>query len=310
MRILFMGTPEFAATYLEYLVVNNYNVVAVISQKDKPRGRGQKLLHTPVKQVAIKYDIPIFQPLNLNREGIQVIEEFKPDIGIVVAYGRLIRKPFLELIPLYNVHTSLLPKYRGPAPMQRTIENGEKVTGVTIFKINEGMDEGDIALQKSFEIGECETYGQLYEKFVKYGTKLLGDFLDKYPLPLTPQDHSKATYAPKIEKHDLYIDFSKSAFEVRNKIRAYDPTPGVRVFLNKAEVKVFGACEIENPTKECIPGTIVRIEKNTGAGVIKTKDHLLHVRYIQFPGKSKVTFLDAKNGGLIKEGMCFSSQCD
>ncbi|MFN4224269.1 MAG: methionyl-tRNA formyltransferase [Fervidobacterium nodosum] len=306
MRILFMGTPEFAASYLDFLIQKKFNVVAVISQKDKPRGRGQKLLPTPVKEVAQKYGIPVFQPSKLNEEGLEIIENYRPDIGIVVAYGRLLRKPFLDAIPLYNVHTSLLPKYRGPAPMQRAIENGERVTGVTIFKISEGMDEGDIALQRAFELEECEPFGSVYEKFIKYGTELLQEFLRNYPVTLTPQDHSKATYAPKIEKKDLYVDFSKPAVEVRNKIRAYDPTPGVRTFLNDIEVKLYGACEIENNSQENIePGTVLRIEKQSGDGVIKTIDGLLHIKYIQFPGKNKITFISAKNGGLIKEGMVF-----
>jgi len=301
-----MGTPEFAASYLDFLIQKKFNVVAVISQKDKPRGRGQKLLPTPVKEVAQKYGIPVFQPSKLNEEGLEIIENYRPDIGIVVAYGRLLRKPFLDAIPLYNVHTSLLPKYRGPAPMQRAIENGERVTGVTIFKISEGMDEGDIALQRAFELEECEPFGSVYEKFIKYGTELLREFLRNYPVTLTPQDHSKATYAPKIEKKDLYVDFSKPAVEVRNKIRAYDPTPGVRTFLNDIEVKLYGACEIENNSQENIePGTVLRIEKQSGDGVIKTINGLLHIKYIQFPGKNKITFLSAKNGGLIKEGMIF-----
>jgi len=138
--------------------------LAVITQKDKPRGRGQKLLPTPVKEVALKYGLLVFQPSNLNREGMEIIEKCQPEIGIVVAYGRLIKNPFLEAIPFYNVHTSLLPKYRGPAPMQRAIENGEKVTGVTIFKISESMDEGDIALQCTFEIGQCETLVKFTKK--------------------------------------------------------------------------------------------------------------------------------------------------
>ncbi|MFN3692289.1 MAG: methionyl-tRNA formyltransferase [Fervidobacterium sp.] len=315
MRILFMGTPEFSAYYLEYLLNRNVNIVAVISQKDKPRGRGQKLLPTPVKEVAIKYNIPVFQPSNLNKEGIEIVEKYKPDIGIVVAYGRLIKKPFLDLIPLYNVHTSLLPRYRGPAPIQRAIENGEKYTGVTIFKINEGMDEGDIALQKSFEIGECETFGQVYEKFLRVGTEALIEFLENYPLTLIPQDHSQSSYAPKIEKSDLYVDFSKPALVVRNKIRAYDPNPGVRTMLNGLEVKLYGVCEIiekdeyENLYKAryIVPGTIVCIDKASQGAIVKTGNGYLKITYIQFPGKNKTTFFSAKNGGLVKEGMIFES---
>ncbi len=304
MRILFMGTPEFAASYLEYLIENGFDVVAVITQKDKPRGRGQKLLPTPVKEVGLKYGLPTFQPANLNRDGMEIIEKYRPEIGIVVAYGRLIKNPFLEAIPFYNIHTSLLPKYRGPAPMQRAIENGENVTGVTIFKISEGMDEGDIALQCAFEIGQCETFGQVYEKMITHGTQLLKEFLARYPIELVPQDHLLATYAPKITKEDLYVDFSRPAVVVRNKIRAYDPNPGVRTRFGDIEIKLFGACDMErilsNPFNEIEVGKIVKIDKN--GALIKTLDNGLWVSHVQFPGKGKITFGDAKNGGLISEG--------
>lgn len=308
LKILFLGTPEFAASYLEFLLERNYNIVAVISQADKPRGRGQKLLPTPVKEVALKYKIPVFQPKSLAIEGMEVIEKFRPNIGIVVAYGRLLRKPFLDALEFYNVHTSLLPKYRGAAPMQRCLEAGEKVTGVTIFKISEGMDDGDIAMQKAFEISECETLGELYEKMIKYGTQLLDEFLTNYPVPLIPQDHTQASYAPKIEKKDLCVDFSMPAEVVRNKIRAYDPVPGTRALLDDVEVKLFGACEVEEfefdggrgalPT----PGTVVCIDKSKG-GLVACEDKALWIKYIQFPGKNKITFNDAKNGGLVKEDM-------
>lgn len=304
LRILFLGTPEFAAIHLEFLLKNGYNVVAVISQADKPRGRGQKLLPTPVKEIALKYNLPVFQPKNLTKEGMEIIEQFKPDIGIVVAYGRLLKKPFLDAIPFYNIHTSLLPKYRGAAPMQRCLENGENVTGVTIFKISEGMDDGDIALQSAFEVGECETLGELYEKMTIYGTKLLDEFLKNYPVPLTPQDHSQATYASKIEKEDLYVDFSKSAEQVRNKIRSYDPVPGAKTVINGVEVKLYGACEVEESVERWEIGEIIEISRECG-GLIKCGENALWVKYIQFPGKSKITFADARNGGMIKEGMLF-----
>ncbi|MGQ9857006.1 MAG: methionyl-tRNA formyltransferase [Fervidobacterium sp.] len=304
MRILFLGTPEFAALHLEFLLKNAYNVVAVISQADKPRGRGQKLLPTPVKEVALKYNVPVFQPKNLTKEGIEIINEYKPDIGIVVAYGRLLKKPFLDAIPFYNIHTSLLPKYRGAAPMQRCLENGDRVTGVTIFKISEGMDDGDIALQTAFEVGECETLGELYEKMTFHGTELLDEFLKNYPVQLTPQDHSQATYAPKIEKEDLYVDFSKNAEQVRNKIRAYDPVPGAKAVINGVEVKLYGACEVEKNVEEVEIGEIIEISRERG-GLIKCRENALRVKYIQFPGKSKITFADARNGGLLKEGMFF-----
>jgi methionyl-tRNA formyltransferase len=310
LRILFLGTPEFAASYLEFLLEKGYNVVAVISQADKPRGRGQKLLPTPVKEVAITHNIPVFQPKSLEKEGMEIIEKYKPDIGIVVAYGRLLKRPFLDVIPFYNVHTSLLPKYRGAAPMQRSLEAGEKVTGVTIFKISEGMDDGDIAMQRAFEVGECETFGELYEKMIKHGTELLDEFLKSYPVPLIQQDHSQATYAAKIDKEDFYVDFSQSAEAVRNKIRAYDPVPGAKAILNTFEVKLFGACEVENIDNEklinTLPGTIISIDKIKGA-LVRCKDRGLWIKYVQFPGKNRVEFYAAKNGGLLREGAVLNS---
>lgn len=303
MKILFLGTPEFAAEILKFLLEQRYNVVAVISQKDKPRGRGLQVLPTPVKEVALKYNIPVFQPSNLSKEGLEVIEAYKPDIGIVVAYGRLLKPPFLSALEFYNVHASLLPKYRGAAPIQRALENGERVTGVTIFRISEGMDDGDIALQKAFEVGECETFGEVYEKMLSVGKELLHEFLQRYPLPLRSQDHGAATYAPKIEKHDTFVRFDRPAKAVRDKIRAYDPVPGARAQINGAEVKLFGACEL-SATDRGEPGLVLRI---TSAGaLVGTADGAVTIRYIQFPGRKRISFLDAKNGGLLKEGDAFS----
>jgi len=303
-RILFMGTPEFAAEFLEFLVQENFNIVAVISQKDKPKGRGLKLQPTPVKEVALKYGIPVFQPTNLIQEGLKIIEDSKPDIGIVVAFGRLLKKPFLDAIEFYNVHASLLPKYRGPAPIQRAIENGERITGITIFKISEGMDDGDIALQRAFEVSECETFGDVYQKMLDIGKCLLKDFLLRYPVKLTPQDHSQASYAPKIEKEDLWIDFSKPAEHVRNKIRAYDPFPGAKARFEGLEVKLFGACEITN-VELTANGIGEILDVNRDGALITTGSGAVRVRLIQFPGKRPIHFYDAKNGGLVKLGSVF-----
>ncbi len=301
-RILFLGTPDFAATHLKFLVENNFNVVGVISQADKPKGRGQKLLPTPVKEIALNYGLRVYQSKSLKTEGFEIIKELKPDIGIVVAYGRILKKPFLDLIPFFNIHASILPKYRGAAPIQRSIENGEKETGITIFKISEGLDDGDVALTKSVEINECETFEQVYEKLQTLGCSALKEFLENYPVPLIPQDHSKATYAPKIEKEDLKVDFSKSVIEVRNKIRAYDPLPGARAIFNlkgeEVEVKLFGVCEISEKTGA--PGEILEIKKE--GAIIGTGDGSLVIKYIQLPSKSKNDFYSLKNGGIIKEG--------
>ncbi|QTA37110.1 methionyl-tRNA formyltransferase [Thermosipho ferrireducens] len=305
MKILFLGTPEFAAEHLKYLLEKKYNVVGVISQPDKPRGRGKKLEPTPVKTIAQRFKIPVFQPKSLSKEGIKIIDETKPDIGIVVAYGKLLKQPFLDQIPFYNIHASLLPKYRGAAPIQRALENGENKTGITIFKIGEGMDNGPIALKKETKIGMYETYGELYEKLIIIGKELLIEFLEKYPLKLTPQDEHLATYAPKISKSDLKIDFHNSFEKVKNKIRAYDPFPGAQTFIHGKNVKVFHVFYHAPEKLQFAPGKIINISKE--GATICCNDGIIKVKYIQFPGKKKITFFEAKNGKLIKEGDIFES---
>ncbi|ANQ53349.1 methionyl-tRNA formyltransferase [Thermosipho sp. 1063] len=301
MKILFLGTPDFARTHLEYLIENGFNIVAVISQPDKPKGRGKKISFTPVKEIALKYNIPVFQPKSLNKEGLKIIEEFKPDVGVVVAYGKLLKPPFLDALEFFNVHASLLPKYRGAAPIQRALENGEKVTGITIFKIGEGMDDGPIALKGKVNIGNFETFGELYLKLLNVGKKLLVEFLKNYPLNLTPQE-GEVSFAPKISKEDLVLDFSRHFCKVKDKIRAYDPLPGVKVDFNGNFVKLFGVVDcIKENTKEY--GKVVAIDKE--GALISCEGGYVKIKYIQFPGKKKMTFYDAKNGGLIKEGEYF-----
>lgn len=304
MKILFLGTPSFASEHLEFLIENNFNVVAVISQPDKPKGRGKKIVPTPVKEVAQKYNIPVFQPTKLNKEGLEIINEFKPDIGIVVAYGRLLKPPFLNAIPFYNIHASLLPKYRGAAPIQRVLENGEKVTGITIFKIGEGMDDGPIALKKEVGVGKFDTFEDLYNKLLKLGKESLFEFLNNYPMELIEQE-GEATYAPKITKEDLIVNFSEDYVDVKNKIRAYDPVPGVKAKINDKFVKLFGAFYIEKDESVNEYGKIIKITKD--GAFITARNGIVGIKYIQFPGKKKTHIYDAKNGGLIKEGEKFES---
>jgi len=298
MKILFLGTPDFASEHLKYLIENKFDVVAVISQPDKPKGRGKKLLPTPVKKVAMEYNIPVFQPKKVNKEGLEIIEKFKPDIAVVVAYGKLLKPPFLDALPFYNVHASLLPKYRGAAPIQRTLENGEKKTGITIFKIDIGMDDGPIALQKEIEIGEYETFGDLYKKLLNLGKEALVEFLNKYPMKLVSQI-GEPTYAPKITSDDLNIDFTYDFIVVKNKIRAYDPVPGARADFKGNVVKLFGVF-FAGKSNHNSPGKVLEITKD--GAFISCKNGVIGVKYIQFPGRRKIAFLDAKNGKLVKEG--------
>jgi len=296
MRIIFLGTPEYASKHLETILEYGYNVVGVVTQPDKPSGRGQKTVHSPTKEVAIKRGLAVFERLK-----DVPIDLLKPDIGIVVAYGALIKEKYLNLLPFgfYNVHPSLLPKYRGAAPIQRALENGEKVTGITIFKLSRELDAGPVAVQIPVTVEEYENFDRLESRLIEIGKNALVDFLSRpESFPLEPQDESQATYAPKITSQDLVIDFSKSAKEVKDKIRAYDSYPGARVLFNGVPVKIFGVKRIEKVEIKEQPGTILHVDGD--GGYISTADGIVIVSELQFPSRKRITFLSALNGRLIK----------
>ncbi|MGY4686244.1 methionyl-tRNA formyltransferase [Petrotoga sp. DB-2] len=310
-KIVFMGTPDFGAEVLEELINNNFNVVGVFSQPDRPKGRGKKLQPTPVKEVALKYNVPVFQPKSVNKgEGFDFLKELNPDIIITAAFGKILRKNVLKLPPkgCWNVHASLLPKYRGAAPIQRAIENGENETGITIFKMVEALDAGDIAIQKRISIEINDNYGIVYEKLLLLAKEIVLEFLNSFDqLTLKPQNEEEASYAEKITKGDLIVDFNNDTIKVHNKIRAYDPYPGVRSVYEKEEVKIFGSefspdlLSTENKEE---PGTIIDIEKD--GILVKCRDGAVKIKEIQFPGRKKITTIDAINGKKLKVSTHFS----
>jgi methionyl-tRNA formyltransferase len=310
-KIVFMGTPDFGAEVLEELINNNFNVVGVFSQPDRPKGRGKKLQPTPVKEVALKYNVPVFQPKSVNKgEGFDFLKELNPDIIITAAFGKILRKNVLKLPPkgCWNVHASLLPKYRGAAPIQRAIENGENETGITIFKMVEALDAGDIAIQKRISIEINDNYGVVYEKLLLLAKETVLEFLNSFDqLTLKPQNEEEASYAEKITKGDLIVDFNNDTIKVHNKIRAYDPYPGVRSVYGKEEVKIFGSefspdlLSTENKEE---PGTIIDIEKD--GILVKCRDGAVKIKEIQFPGRKKITTIDAINGKKLKVSTHFS----
>lgn len=302
MKIIFLGTPEYASKHLEALLESGHKVIGVVTQPDRPVGRGQRISSSPVKEVALKAGLPVFEKLR-----DVPFDSLKPDIGIVVAYGALIKEKYLDLLPLgfYNIHPSLLPKYRGAAPIQRAIENGEKITGVTLFKLTKELDAGPIVAQTRITIGEYENFDSLENRLIQTGKRLLIDFL-KNPesFPLVPQDESQATYAPKIVSQDTIVSFDKSTEQVKNKIRAYDSQPGARAVLKNEFVKIFTVKKIERNEHNTLPGTIVCIDSE--GGHITAADGIVVVSQIQFPSRKKVSFLAAMNGRLIKIGDRFT----
>ena len=305
MKIVFVGTPDFASHILEHLV-HSWNIVGVVTQPDRKGGRGRKVLVPPVKVVAGKYGIPLIQPSTINEEeAVEFIKSKDPDVLLVVAYGKILKETVLRIPKrgAYNVHASLLPKYRGAAPIQRAIENGERKTGITIFKMVKELDAGPIALQKTLEIGDFETFGDVYVKLIDLAKEAVDEFLKLFSdnkVVFIPQDDSKATYAPKIKKEDTFVNFSETSEKVKNKIRAYDPVPGARALFKNQIVKLFEVEDMKKNDDEGIPGKILKIEEK-GAW-IKTGDGKILLGKIQFPGKKVLSFSEAKNGRLIREG--------
>lgn len=245
MDILFMGTPDFALASLKALIAAGYNIKGVFTQPDKPKGRGHKMQFSPVKELALEHSLQVFQPVTLKDQDVQnTIRELNPDMIIVAAYGKLLPKVVLD-IPRFgciNVHGSLLPKYRGAAPIQRSVINGDTVTGITTMYMGVGMDTGDMLLKKEVEIGQDETSGELFERLKDVGAELL---LKTIPLvekgEITPekQNEAEATTAPMINKEMADIDWSSSANSIKNLVRGLNPWPVAFTTINGKKIKIF-----------------------------------------------------------------------
>ena len=317
MKIIFMGTPDFAATSLNALIEANYNIEAVVTNPDRPKGRGMKMLYTPVKEVAISKSIPIFQPERVrnNEDFINKIKEINPDVICVVAYGKILPKEILD-IPKYgciNVHASLLPKYRGAAPIQWAILNGDKETGVTTMYMDVGMDTGDMILNEKVQIGENETTGELWDRLAKIGGKLLVETLKQIEngtAPRIPQENDY-TMAPMLDKEMSKIDWeNKTAEEIKNLVRGLNPIMGAYTLLNGKIIK-FWKVEIannigydENNIKILKNGTVLVSDPRDGI-FIKTKKGILRVLEIQGENAKKMPIQDFLRGNRIEEYQIF-----
>ena len=304
MRIVFMGTPDFAAASLKRLIDEKYEIAAVFTQPDKPKNRGMQLAFSPVKELALANDIPVYQPVKL-RDGAayEIIKELNPDILVVVAYGRIIPDDILA-IPQYgaiNVHGSLLPKYRGAAPIQWAVLNGDRITGVTTMYLASEMDTGDIIYTAETEIGEFETSGELFDRLMEMGAGLLDKTLRDISAgiaPRTPQNHSEASYVTMLDKSISPIDWTKSPREVVKWIYGLQPWPVATMELNGGAFKVYAAEYTENTSdKEC--GTIVSAGKQ-GIEIVCGGGKTLMITEIQAPGKKRMKAADYLLGHPIK----------
>ena len=305
MRIVFMGTPDFAAAILERLVETGRNVVGVFSQPDKPVGRKQIVTPTATKVVAEKYGIPVFQPAKL-RDGtaLEIMKELSPDLTVVAAYGKILPKEILDVSPLgnVNVHGSLLPKYRGAAPIQWSVINGDKVTGVTTMYMAEGMDTGDMILKLETKIGEDETSGELFERLAKLGADSIEktlEIFDKGEVPREAQDESEATYAPMLKKEMGEIDFTKPAGEIKNLVRGMSPWPTAYAFLDGKSIKIHKAAAVSGFSGA--PGELLD-EKRF---IVACGDGAIEFLSVQPEGKSQMSGADFIRGRRTQKGTLF-----
>lgn len=302
MRILFMGTPDFAAAVLNSMVKAGFDVIGAVSQPDKPKGRGHKMIPTDVKVAAIEADIPVYQPETLKNGELQpILDELNPDMIVVAAYGKIL-PPYIIEYPKYgclNVHASLLPKYRGAAPIQRAVIDGEKTTGVTIMRMDNGLDTGDMLLKKETEIGEYETAEELFDRLAVLGGELLNEAILNIDT-LTPekQDNSKATYAAKIVREDGKIDWTKSAAEISKLICGMNSWPLAYTSYKGEALKIAEAVKCDASGK---PGEILELRKNEGL-IAACGDGGLCIKTAQFFGSRKMNVEDYARGHEIEIG--------
>ena len=304
MRIVFMGTPDFASASLKKLIDEKFDVVGVFTQPDKPKGRGMELCASPVKELALENGLPVFQPVKM-RDGTALaqIKALEPDILVVVAYGRILPDDILA-VPKYgaiNVHGSLLPKYRGAAPIQWAVLNGDKVTGVTTMYLASEMDTGDIIYTAETEIGEYETSGELFDRLKDMGAELLVKTLrdiDVGTAPRTPQDHSKASYVTMLDKSICPIDWNKTPREVLKHIYGLQPWPVATMELEGKTVRVFAAEYTDGKTKK-MPGAVVSTDKG-GLEIACAGGETLLITELQAPGKKRMGAEDYLRGHQIK----------
>ena len=304
MRIVFMGTPDFAAESLRKLIDDKFEVVGVFTQPDKPKGRGMEMSFSAVKTLALEHNLPVYQPTKM-RDGTayEQIKALNPDILVVVAYGRILPDDILDL-PKYgaiNVHGSLLPKYRGAAPIQWAVLNGDKITGVSTMYLGHEMDTGDIIYTSETEIGEKETSGELFDRLMVMGAELLVKTLrdiEAGKAPRTPQDHSKASYVSQLDKSICPIDFNRSPRAVMKWIYGLQPWPVATMELEDKTYRVFDAEFTEHSTKKQ-PGKIVSAG-NEGIEVACAEGKTIMITEIQAPGKKRMKAADFLRGHKIK----------
>ncbi len=296
LRIIFAGTPDFAAEHLQALLNTDHQVVAAYTQPDRKAGRGKKLTASPVKQLALEHDIPVYQPASLKDETAQgQLAEIEADIMVVVAYGLILPKAVLTTPRLgcINVHGSLLPKWRGAAPIQRAIWAGDTHTGVTIMQMDEGLDTGAMLHTEQLTISNDETSASLYQRLAELGSEALVKVLDKIEsLQAVEQDDTLATYAKKLSKAEAQVDWQTPAEQLERNIRAFNPWPAAWVTVGNANIKLWAATVLDEPDNTA-PGIVIRADKH--GIVVATGQGQLNITSLQIPGKKPLAAADVVN---------------
>ena len=308
MKIIYMGTPDFAVAPLEAILKAGHEVTAVVTQPDRQKGRGREIQYSPVKECALSYGIPVLQPLKIKeKDAVEELRKYPADIFVVAAFGQLLSEEILNMprFGCINIHASLLPAYRGAAPIQWCVINGEEKTGVTIMQMAKGMDTGDILLQKEVVLDEKETGGSLFDRLMETGAELIVEVLPKIEaVELTPvvQKEELATYAGKITKDMGNIDFAKSAVTIERLIRGLNPWPSAFTHYKGKILKIWEAdvvsecANAENP----VPGTVIAMDKESFT--LATGEGALRIRSLQPEGKKRMSCAEFMRGYEIKVG--------
>jgi len=311
MKIVYMGTPDFAVGALEAIIEAGHEVVLVVTQPDKPKGRGKEMQVTPVKACAEKYNIPVFQPIRIkDAENVEKLREYEADVFVVAAFGQILSQEILDMPRLgcFNIHASLLPKYRGAAPIQWAIINGETKTGVTIMKMDAGLDTGDMVSKVEVLIDKTETGETLHDKLSEAGAKLIVETLPSIEdgsMECVPQMNSDSCYAKMLTKMLGYIDWNKSAVEIERLVRGLNSWPSAYTYYKDKSCKIWGAVAMDEDA-DGEPGTVSFVEKdciniNTGKGV-------LSVTELQLEGKKRLSAKEFMLGHPIERGVKFGKE--
>ncbi len=304
-NIIYMGTPDFAVPALKSLLNEGYNISAVVTQPDRPKGRGRSLTCSPVKETSLEYNLKILQPENVNEQGfIDELKALAPDLFIVAAFGQILHRSVLS-VPGYgavNIHASLLPRYRGAAPIQWAILDNEPLTGITIMKMARGLDKGPILLMDEVAIRENETAGQLFDRLADISGDVIVKFLKESAgkeLVGVPQDDAKASYASKITKEMAEIDWSRDALKIASLIRAMDPLPGAATNLGGKKIKLFSPIVTDSEAIHEKPGRVITEDKSSF--VVETGKGTIAIGEIQLPGKKRISISDFLRGNRIEK---------